>query len=282
MATSSTRSLSGSRPLISMSIQMRRLGSCAIMVTISSRVFALYSVTVQASPKRDRLRFHLPRRARARDRAAPVARHARTSPTCRRTAMRVPAAVRGRGQPRGAPERRRLHAARRPGSRCSRSSSTPRSCCGSPSAAACSSMYEAAAGVVRRRDRARPRADRARSSIVTTLIELPLGLYRTFGIEERFGFNKMTLGALLDRLREERGARRARSACRWLRACCGSCRPRASTGGSTRGPCGSSSTSSCSRSTRRGSRRSSTASRRCRTRSCASASRSCSRAAASR
>ncbi|MEN3352227.1 MAG: endopeptidase [Betaproteobacteria bacterium] len=29
-------------------------------------------------------------------------------------------------------------------------------------------------------------------SIVTTLIELPLGLYRTFRIEERFGFNKMT------------------------------------------------------------------------------------------
>ena len=29
-------------------------------------------------------------------------------------------------------------------------------------------------------------------SVVTTLIELPLGLYRTFRIEERFGFNKMT------------------------------------------------------------------------------------------
>ncbi len=29
-------------------------------------------------------------------------------------------------------------------------------------------------------------------SIVTTLAELPLGLYRTFHIEERFGFNKMT------------------------------------------------------------------------------------------
>ena len=29
-------------------------------------------------------------------------------------------------------------------------------------------------------------------SIVTTLVELPLGLYRTFKIEERFGFNKMT------------------------------------------------------------------------------------------
>ena len=29
-------------------------------------------------------------------------------------------------------------------------------------------------------------------SIVTTLVELPLGLYRTFRIEEQFGFNKMT------------------------------------------------------------------------------------------
>ena len=29
-------------------------------------------------------------------------------------------------------------------------------------------------------------------SIVTTLVELPLGLYRTFRVEERFGFNKMT------------------------------------------------------------------------------------------
>ena len=29
-------------------------------------------------------------------------------------------------------------------------------------------------------------------SVATTLVELPLGLYRTFRIEERFGFNKMT------------------------------------------------------------------------------------------
>ena len=29
-------------------------------------------------------------------------------------------------------------------------------------------------------------------AIVTTIVELPLGLYRTFRIEERFGFNKMT------------------------------------------------------------------------------------------
>ena len=29
-------------------------------------------------------------------------------------------------------------------------------------------------------------------SIVTTVVELPLGLYRTFRVEERFGFNKMT------------------------------------------------------------------------------------------
>ena len=29
-------------------------------------------------------------------------------------------------------------------------------------------------------------------TVVTTLVELPIGLYRTFRIEERFGFNKMT------------------------------------------------------------------------------------------
>jgi len=29
-------------------------------------------------------------------------------------------------------------------------------------------------------------------SVITTLVELPLGLYRTFRVEERFGFNKMT------------------------------------------------------------------------------------------
>jgi STE24 endopeptidase len=29
-------------------------------------------------------------------------------------------------------------------------------------------------------------------AVVTTLVELPLGLYRTFRVEERFGFNKMT------------------------------------------------------------------------------------------
>src|SRR6185369_11806722 len=30
-------------------------------------------------------------------------------------------------------------------------------------------------------------------SVVTTAVELPLGLYRTFRIEERFGFNRMTM-----------------------------------------------------------------------------------------
>ena len=30
--------------------------------------------------------------------------------------------------------------------------------------------------------------------VITSVIELPFGLYRTFGIEGRFGFNKMTLG----------------------------------------------------------------------------------------
>jgi STE24 endopeptidase len=30
--------------------------------------------------------------------------------------------------------------------------------------------------------------------VITSVIELPFGLYRTFGIESRFGFNKMTLG----------------------------------------------------------------------------------------
>ena len=30
-------------------------------------------------------------------------------------------------------------------------------------------------------------------TVVTTVVELPLGLYRTFRIEERFGFNKMTV-----------------------------------------------------------------------------------------
>jgi STE24 endopeptidase len=33
--------------------------------------------------------------------------------------------------------------------------------------------------------------------VLTSVIELPFGLYRTFGIEARFGFNKMTLGMWL-------------------------------------------------------------------------------------
>jgi STE24 endopeptidase len=52
-------------------------------------------------------------------------------------------------------------------------------------------MYEAASGWLDG-EIARGLALIALVSIVTTLVELPLGLYRTFRIEERFGFNKMT------------------------------------------------------------------------------------------
>ncbi|MGZ5152804.1 MAG: M48 family peptidase, partial [Burkholderiales bacterium] len=52
-------------------------------------------------------------------------------------------------------------------------------------------MYEAASGWFDG-EIARGLALIALVSIVTTLVELPLGLYRTFRIEERFGFNKMT------------------------------------------------------------------------------------------
>jgi STE24 endopeptidase len=53
-------------------------------------------------------------------------------------------------------------------------------------------MYEAAARAFDG-EIARGLALIAMVSIVTTLVELPLGLYRTFRIEERFGFNKMTV-----------------------------------------------------------------------------------------
>jgi len=52
-------------------------------------------------------------------------------------------------------------------------------------------MYEAAAGWFGG-EIARGLVLIALLSVVTTLVELPLGLYRTFRIEERFGFNKMT------------------------------------------------------------------------------------------
>ena len=45
-------------------------------------------------------------------------------------------------------------------------------------------------------------------SIVTTLVELPLGLYRTFRIEERFGFNKMTASST-GSISRKSGARRS-------------------------------------------------------------------------
>jgi STE24 endopeptidase len=53
-------------------------------------------------------------------------------------------------------------------------------------------MYEAAAGWFGG-EIARGLVLIALLSIVTTLVELPLGLYRTFRIEERFGFNRMTM-----------------------------------------------------------------------------------------
>ena len=53
-------------------------------------------------------------------------------------------------------------------------------------------MYDAAAGLFES-EIARGLGLIAMVSIVTTVIELPLGLYRTFRIEERFGFNKMTV-----------------------------------------------------------------------------------------
>jgi STE24 endopeptidase len=53
-------------------------------------------------------------------------------------------------------------------------------------------MYSAAAGWFES-EIARGLTLIALLSVVTTLVELPLGLYRTFRIEERFGFNKMTL-----------------------------------------------------------------------------------------
>ena len=52
-------------------------------------------------------------------------------------------------------------------------------------------FYETAAGVFEG-EIARGLALIALVSVLTTLVELPLGLYRTFRVEARFGFNKMT------------------------------------------------------------------------------------------
>ena len=53
-------------------------------------------------------------------------------------------------------------------------------------------LYDAAAGWFDA-EIARGLALIALLAILTTLVELPLGLYRTFRIEERFGFNRMTM-----------------------------------------------------------------------------------------
>ena len=53
-------------------------------------------------------------------------------------------------------------------------------------------MYDAATGVFDG-EIARGLALIAMVSILTTVVDLPLGLYRTFRVEERFGFNKMTV-----------------------------------------------------------------------------------------
>ena len=63
---------------------------------------------------------------------------------------------------------------------------------------------------------ARHRADRSASSLITAIVGLPLDLYRIFGVEERFGFNRMTLALyladLVKGLARRRGARPAAAA----------------------------------------------------------------------
>ena len=56
--------------------------------------------------------------------------------------------------------------------------------------------------------------------VVTSLIDLPFSWYRTFNIEARFGFNKMTLGMwLADLAKTPRSL--SLSDCRWCWQCCG-------------------------------------------------------------
>ena len=74
------------------------------------------------------------------------------------------------------------------------------------------------------------------SRFIRRLIALPFTVYRTFRIEERFGFNRMTLRAVARRSREGHRGRRGARRCRSLLArAVADARRRARTGGSTRG-----------------------------------------------
>jgi STE24 endopeptidase len=57
-------------------------------------------------------------------------------------------------------------------------------------------------------------------AVINALIDLPFSLYQTFVIEERFGFNKMTLRLWLGDLIKSTWSAPP-SACRWRRWCCG-------------------------------------------------------------
>ena len=69
--------------------------------------------------------------------------------------------------------------------------------------------------------RARHRAHRLGGARSPGVVDLPFALVRTFGIEARFGFNRMTLGTLSRRSGQADAARRCCSASRSSFSCCG-------------------------------------------------------------
>ena len=260
IATSMMRSVSGARPVISMSIQTRLFWSCGMCVpgrgdkkgAVPGTAAALDCLTghlynPRHSPSDASLHARLSRRARRHGRHAAVARAAPDARTSPRTATRCRRVRRVRSRSTshqkaadytvaktrlgmvetvvGAAAAARVHARRRPAGAVRTSL---RACARSRAASRTASRFMA--GV----------------AIVGGVVDLPFTLYRTFVIEARFGFNRMTLAPV---------PRRPGQAARWS-ARCSACRcslavlwlmdahGRAS-GGSTCGWCGSASTCSC-------------------------------------
>ena len=287
-ATSMMRSLSGLRPVISRSIQIRRLASWGMLN--SRRIGRTLSHIARVRPaahqeSRDRLpsspRLFVAALARLA-RAAALARAPARRGTSPRTAMRVPAAFADRiGLPAHQKAADYTVARTRFG--------------------VVETLFEAGvllaltlggglAALVRADRRARHwrplgrdlALDRRAGAASAARSACRFRWHRTFGIEARFGFNRTTPRLwVADLVKGVAVGAAARPAARGAGALADA-RGRARSGGCGPGRSGSASSSCCWCSTRRSSRRCSTSSRRCPRAPRATRSRRCSRAAASR
>ena len=197
IATSMMRSESGLSPVISRSIQMRRLLSCAIILRGISRdrhsVICGQPQAGQARSAKDPRTHHehiqraFPARAGHRHRHAPVACAAATfaisratAPSCRRVRPQITLEAHQKAADYSTREDALRHDPHR--RRCGRAARAD--------FGGLLQLLDLGSGWFQSRCCTAPRSSAC--SWYLALIDLPFSYYRTFNIEARFGFNKMT------------------------------------------------------------------------------------------